>query len=143
MIALIIFFIGFLVASTGYLGGDLIYALDVVENWFLVVFVCASLIAGFVVLLFMCAGTALVSRMSRLGGVWTFTGLAAGSFMGFVVAGLMLLKIGIQLILVYWLMGDLNPELTHFDDISIKQTFAFVILLILSLIPTITTKKQN
>lgn len=139
MIGLIIFIISFFVASTGFFGGDIIYALDVLENWYYFVAVIIGIIAAGIMFGFTATGSALGSQ--HFGGVpGSFGGALAGYITGGFLAVLLLAKIAVQIWLVTWLMGSIDPLAVGFSGdagmavISTKETIAMVVLLILGFI---------
>lgn len=134
MIGLIIAVIAYMVASTGFFGGDIIYALDVVENWYYFIAIFIGLMATAIMLGFTGVGAAQGSKMG--GGFGAFGGALAGYSLGGLFAVIMLAKIAIQLWLVTWLMGSIDPQAVNVDALTNKQMIGLVALIIIALIPS-------
>jgi hypothetical protein len=133
MIGIAIGIIAYLFASTGAFGGDLIYALDAMENWYWIVLVLVSILAIIVFLVFSGMGAAMGADVA--GKVGGFTGAAAGSILGVISALAMLAKSIIMLVIVTWLIGNIDPTAANFDALSTKQVVGLVGLLILIFLP--------
>ena len=133
MIGLIIAAIAYLIASTGTYGGNLIYMLDVLENWYWIILVLTGILALGITVLSTATGTVIGNESGTTGKV---IGSAAGFAVGGIISILILLKIGLQLYLTTWLMSDIDPAIVvDFDALSNKQMMAFVIILVLAFIP--------
>jgi len=130
MIGLIITLIAFFVAGTGFFGGDVIYALDVLENWYYFVGAIIALLAIAVMFGMTVGGASFGSgNRSVLGGIGgALAGYTAGGF----IAILMLAKIAIQIWLVTWLIGSIDPQAVDLDMITTKQLVAMAVLLVLA-----------
>ena len=134
MVGLIIAVIAFLVASTGYFGGDVIYALDVVENWYYFIGVIIAIIAIMVMIGFTGGGAAMGAGASNGHALGALGGAVAGYTAGGFIAVLMLAKIGIQIWLVTWLMGSIDPVAVDLDGLTTKQMLALAVLVVLAFV---------
>ena len=134
MIGIVIGAIAYLIASTGTLGGDVVYALDVMENWYWIVLVFASILAIIVGLVF--TGMFGAAGASVAGGVGGFLGVGAGGLLGVLAGALMVMKTVIQLVIVTWLMNNLNQAAVNMDAISTQHLLGLGALLVLAFIPT-------
>ena len=133
MIGIAIGVIAYLFASTGTFGGDLIYAVDVAENWYWVVLVLASIFAIIVFLAITGMGVATGAVVANtVGG---FTGMAVGGLMGVISAFVMLAKPIIMLVILNWLMGSIDPTAVNFDALTTKQAIGLVAVAILAFLP--------
>lgn len=133
MIGIAIGVIAYLFASTGTFGGDLIYAVDVAENWYWVVLVLASIFAIIVFLVITGMGAAAGADVA--GTVGGFTGMAVGGLLGVISAVAMLAKTIIMLVLLNWLMGSIDPAAVNFDALTTKQVIGLVAVAILAFLP--------
>ncbi len=134
MIGVVIGFIAFLIASTGTLGGDLVYALDVTENWYWIVLVLIGILSIIIMLVF--TGVLGAAGASVAGGVGGFFGVGAGGLLGLFAGIAILLKTIFQLVIVTWLMGSIDQSVTNMDGLAIQHMFGLGALLILAFIPT-------
>lgn len=134
MIGLIITLISFFVAGTGFFGGDVIYALDVLENWYYFIATIIALIAFAVMLGATGGGAAMGAGATNGSALGSLGGALAGYTVGGFFAVLMLAKIGIQIWLVTWLMGSIDPQAVDFDALTTKQMLAMVVLLVLAFV---------
>jgi len=134
MIGLIIALISFFIAGTGYFGGDVVYALDVLENWYYFVGVIIALLAVAVMIGFTGAGAAMGAGASNGNVLGGLGGALAGYTAGGLIAVLMLAKIAIQIFLVTWLMNSIDPQAIGFDALTNKQMLAMAVLLVLAFI---------
>ena len=134
MIGLIIALISFFIAGTGYFGGDVVYALDVVENWYWFIGVIIAILAILVMIGFTGGGAAMGAGATNGNALGGLGGALAGYAFGGLIAVAMLAKIGIQIWLVTWLMGSIDPVAPNFDALTTKQVIALAVLLVLSLI---------
>lgn len=133
MIGLAIGVIAYLIASTGTFGGDLIYAIDVAENWYCVVLVLASILA--IIVFLMVTGMGAAAGADAAGTVGGFTGMAVGGLLGVISAVAMLAKTIIMLVILNWLMGSIDPTATNFDALTTKQVIGMITVAILAFLP--------
>lgn len=135
MIGLIIGLLSYMIfADTGFFGGDIIYTLDVMENWYWIIFVIFAIIAAIVFFGATLAGAAggdgiTKSKAGILGG--TVVGALFGGWMSL----LLMLRVSTQLLIIYWLMGSIEPTAANFDAITAKETIGLVALIILAIVP--------
>ncbi len=141
MIGLIIGFIGYLVSSTGYLGGDLIYAMDTIENWYWIVLAFSGLLSLFVLFVFTGIGAAMGHDKAGKNGA--YGGTLAGFTLGTMTALLMLIRTILQLWIVTWLMSNLDPSAISFAAITTKETLAMVALFLLAFVGGSSIKKTK
>jgi hypothetical protein len=134
MIGLIIVIISFFVASTGFFGGDVIYALDVLENWYYFIGAIIALFAIAIMIGFTGGGAAMGAGATNGNALGGLGGALAGYTAGGLIAVLMLAKIGIQIWLVTWLMGSIDPAAVGFDALTTKQMLAMAVLLVLAFV---------
>lgn len=134
MIGLIIAIVAFFVASTGFLGGDIIYALDVLENWYYIIGVLIVFIASAVMFGFTATGARWGAKSGHGHPLSTLAGAMVGYSFGGLMAVLILAKIAIQIWLVTWLIGNIDPTAVDFDGLTSKQLIAMIILLLLTFI---------
>lgn len=134
MIGLIIVLISYFVAATGFFGGDVIYALDVLENWYYFIATIIGIIAVLVMIGFTGAGAMIGSGSTNGNALAGLGGALAGYTTGGFLAVLMLGKIALQIWLVTWLMGSIDPVAVDFDALTTKQMLAMVVLLVLAFI---------
>ncbi len=122
MIGIFLFLISFFIfASTGALGGDIIYALDVVEIFYWII--CAIIVV-----------LAMITTFS-LTAVGASKGRALfGYTSGIILSIFMLVKIGVQLWLTIWLIGSIDPMATTFTILESKELFGLAVLFILSVV---------
>lgn len=135
MIGLAIGVVAFLVASTGYVGGDLIYAIDVAENWYWIVLMIASIFA--LIVFAAMTGMGAVMGVDVAGKVGGFTGMAAGGMLGAISAFAMLAKTICILVIMNWLMGSIDPHAVNYDALTTKHVVGLVAILVLALLPRI------
>ena len=133
MIGLAIGVIAYLIASTGAFGGDLIYALDIAENWYWVVLVFGGIFAVLFFFLFSAVGTAGGATLGKIGG---FIGMFLGSSLGFVVAALLLVRTILQLLLINWLMHSIDPTVVGVDALTTNQMIGLASLVVLAFVRT-------
>lgn len=136
MFGIAIMFIAYLIASSGAFGGDLIYALDVLENWYWIIFTIIAVIAFIIFLAFMGLGAAAGHDFNRT-GIGASLGAFGGSTIGGFFAVLMLIKISLQLWLTIWLMNSIDPMALDFDSLTNKQMMGLGFLLLMSFLPGI------
>jgi hypothetical protein len=134
MIGLIIVLIAYFIAATGFFGGDVIYALDVLENWYYFIATIIGIIAVLVMIGFTGGGAALGSSATNGNALAGLGGALAGYTTGGILAVLMMAKIAVQIWLVTWLMGSVDPVAVDFDALTTKQMLAMVVLLVLAFI---------
>ena len=121
-------------ASTGYLGGDIIYALDVLENWYWFIAIIVSIIVLLIVVFFMVVGgAAFHSTLKSKLGAWS--GILSGGLFGFFISSLIFLKIIVQLWITTWLISNIDPLLIDINHMPDKQVVALSILTLLAFIP--------
>jgi hypothetical protein len=131
MIGLVFAFIGYLFASTGHLGGDMVYALDVMENWYWIVLVILSIFALIPLLVFGIMGAAAGSTVSQnMGGL---IGMFMGSAFGIVAGLVMVFRTILQLWIISWLMGSIDPQAASFDAFTTNQIIGLVALVIMAM----------
>ncbi len=135
MIGFAIGIVAYLFASTGAFGGDLVYAIDVAENWYWIVLVIASIFA--LIVFAAMTGMGAVMGADVAGKVGGFTGMAAGGMLGAISAFAMLAKTIIMLVIMNWLMGSIDPAAANFDALNTKQVVGLVALAILAFLPRI------
>ena len=133
MIGLAFALIGYFFASTGYFGGDIVYALDVMENWYWIVLVLISLVSILIVCVFTFAGTAVGASVSR--NVGGFAGMFFGAGFGILAGVAMLFRTILQLWLISWLMGSIDPHAASFDALTTNQLIGLAGLVLLAMIP--------
>lgn len=134
MIGLLIFTISFFIFSTsGFLGKDLIFALEYLQLWYIIIAGIFMIISLIVFLFFTGTGMTFVSTYIN-DKLSIYLGGLAGSFLGLKVIFGLLLKITIQLVLVWWLLDTINPQVSYVSDLTSKQIIAIGILFVLSLI---------
>lgn len=133
MIGIAIGVIAYLLASTGSFGGDLVYAIDVTENWYWIVLVLASIFAIIVFLLITGMGAAAGADVA--GTIGGFTGMAVGGLLGVISAFAMLAKTIIILVILNWLMGSIDPAAANFDALTTKQVIGLVAIALLAFMP--------
>ena len=134
MIGLAFALIGYLFASTGYLGGDLIYALDVMENWYWIVLVLVSIVSIIIVLFFTLGGVAVGASVSRnVGGI---AGMFFGAGFGILTGAAVLFRTILQLWLINWLMGSIDPHAASLDVLTTNQWIGLAGLVLLAMIPS-------
>lgn len=135
MIGLIIGLLTYMVfADTGFFGGDIIYALDVMENWYWIIFFIFAIIAAIVFF-----GTTFAGAISGDEITKSKSGILGGTVVGALFGGFMslilMLRVSLQLLIIYWLMGSIEPTAANFDAITTKETIGLVTLIILAIIP--------
>lgn len=143
MVGLIIAVIAFIVASTGFFGGDLIYALDVVENWYWFIAVIIGLIAITVMIGFTGGGATMGAGATNGHVIGGLGGALAGYATGGLVSVMLLAKIAIQLWLVTWLMGSIDPVGVDFDALTTKQLVALAVLIVLAFTGGVSSSSSN
>ena len=135
MIGLFLFVISFIVfAATGTLGGDLIYALDVVETLYWIIFTIVAFLAFITLLSFTAIGSLIGASLQSNSIISFLSGALFGSSGGIFLATLMIAKIGVQLWLTIWLMDNIDPAITTFTMLESKETLALAVLFLLAII---------
>jgi hypothetical protein len=125
MIGLVLGLLTFFFTDTGHFGGDIVNALGVVETVYYVFLFISGSIAAFMFLIIngACLTSMTSSTAEKVG--MSIAGVTLSSF----VVGMMLFKIVVQLMLVNWLLTDID---VMSDDLSTKQIFGLLFLTILA-----------
>lgn len=115
----------FFFTSTGHFGGDIVNALGNVETWYYVVFyILGSLaVVMFLIINGVCLTSMASSAAEKVG--MSIAGVTLSSFF----VGVMLFKIIVQLMLVNWLIADID---VMSDDLTTKQIFGLLFLIVLA-----------
>jgi hypothetical protein len=134
MIGLLIVLVSFFMAGTGFLGRDLIYALDILENWYYFIGIIILFIALVILFSFTIRGASIGSDISNGNVLGGFGGATLGYFTGSLISILMFLKIGVQIWLVTWLMGSIDPSIVDFDGLKTKEMLALGVLVVMAFV---------
>jgi len=127
MIGVVLGLITYFFTSTGFFGGDILKSLSVVETWY---WVCFWLWAAVCTLIGLVSAGAIASEFKdKL--VNQFVGILTGGAFGVFIAAILMFRIIIQLVLVNGLIDSIDPVS---DDLTTKQIFGLVLLLIVSLV---------
>jgi|694.fasta_scaffold51886_7 uncharacterized membrane protein len=128
MFGLIIATISFIIADSEHFGGDMIYALSILKNWYYFNFglllIIASVVAAFIYISIM--PQQIASKLELVGSY------LAKTTVSLVVICLIMARILIQIMLVNWLITDINPMV---DDLNTKQILATLLLCLLAIYP--------
>ncbi len=131
MIGLLLGLIAYFMFASGLFGAEVIYSLGVMESWYYFVLWVVGFIAVVVGGIFLLGGTAAGASAGKAGGV---LGFIAGGSLGALVAARIVIVTVIQLAIVNWLMGGIDPTIIDMDGLTSKQFVAFAVLVIIPFI---------
>lgn len=129
MIGLVLGMMTYFFTETGHFGGDIVAALSMVESWY---YVCLFIIGVIAALVFVGVNLAFVSqkvtsKAEQVG--WTIAGVTVSS----ILAGIILFRVVVMLLITQWLIGDIN---VLSDDLTNKQLLAIIFLICLAVSTT-------
>jgi hypothetical protein len=131
MIGLLIGLVALFVSGAATFGGDLIYALGVMETWYQIILGVLGVIVVIIVVLASIGGGMKGVKYGKIGAL--FGTFLTGAF-GMLIGVLIVFTIGIQLYIVDWLIGSIDPAITSFAGLTAKQMIGLVGLIIIPII---------
>ena len=127
MIELVILAVSYLIADTGSFGGDVIFTIDVLENWYIFIAAIGVLLSTIVIF----ASTATGANSLSSSTMGSFIGAIGGYSLGSAVAVLILAKVITQIWICNYLMDNINPLATSFNDFNNNVLFGIGALVVL------------
>ena len=134
MLGLIFGFFGYLFSNEQSFGGNILYALSIMQVWYYFVLIIMTIILTITTIIFLKigadAGEKAAGKYGMIGGIFV------GSVIGIIDAVGVLFKIGLQLYLINWCIDNILPTAVNLAALTQQQSFGLFTILIISLIPT-------
>jgi len=126
MLIFVFFIIGFMIADSTMLGGQVVNGLD----WTLYIYWFSAIFVGIISIIFPIAGGVAGSDIGKLGAILGATG-------GLLLSSILMLIVGIQIYLIYFVMDNINVDATQFADFGEKAQqgiYAIIAIFVINLI---------